>query len=1383
MDLSATLWHQIEDTQIGSLVSLVLCSKDGEWISPITCQKFFPLGDVGTAGSCATFHCWEVQKICENGMVQISPSLGGKIVSHPELSQVDFLKVSELCAGIAGNSYGALRAGLEPVIAMDCSELACQIMQENFYPKVICGDVHALRDVARFHEGQEHVRTGLLVGFPCQPFSKLGSRKAFADSRAETFFRALDAAVLVQCSFLIMECVVGAKDHALVTQSLDRFCEVMGFQWTSTILRLDRALPSFRTRWWVLAIPKGVPLPQLRDLPLHPQRQQLQQIFSGWPKWNFMEELELAITEKEKDLYRGIDESLTIHRLNTCERAPTLLHSAAHLLTSCPCGCRKPFAQATLQTKGVHAILVHSEHPHIGLRHLHPAEAAFLVGMPAGIKHHGPTRELLPMLGQVASPIQAHWMVTLMLTSTQPNGDLIADERHEQEMLHFIQSHMSQWPLPVMSIPRALTLHFENEAPLRLVLKQAITARELSLHTQHLRRECGQLIFYGTAAKYEESSYIPVFEKELTAVRFGAGPSFDLEKQLESLSHIPPGLHELTMQREGQKLCDQAANPDFCFFSPFDLEHLETMRNASALQMIREQTGNCQNIVGIYWDKGHWILIHIIRQHDHLECVIYDGLLRVIPLGVDALVEKFKEAFGSSSHTMECCRHIIQKDGHHCGTVVLLHLGKILRLWSRIDDGTAQLWYQALHPKQFYTGSGGSREEAVLQWLTNFLPSKGVATQDAEARASLALKKIGLAPLERAIQSKDAWKALKQIGNSLGKPFQWITMNELEGHIQARTENKFGASGQVGKKKLRVNHKKEIQINLTPDALEIFPDTFEDENGESLPEVSIDAIRPDVRGVAITTPVHALTLMKDARNISTAAFGVVTVGPIHGVDDERLTAVQWTALYVPTQDPVIIRGHLLCLSDIKIQRTEPDDATEVPKLDTSVLKVQIFVDEYDQSWDALIRGPVKQLVAMIPSLQLCSDEDCSGQCSKFHAAVDESVRSVLCDVWHWRWLSTAGKPTKAPDAHSFSVYLRVPSSGVLAILQHSGVHGVYFEPRPTDPTLPRPTFSVVWLQKGATLQDAVRYRRTIDHIVGLARMGNKYGLRLNRKFESHVLQKVYPNRTMMTAPISSIYDMGPLPHGMGKEEICTMLSNWNWTARPLKPTRSSPTGRFWEIGASDAPPAPVLHSDQGDVAVSLKRDAKPQHVPIKVFQAPHKAVAHLKATKETTSKAIASTDPWQNGGDPWKNYAPMKQKVIPTVHAQPRLDEVENRLMAKIEEQIKTQTASTDVEMPDESTSKLQTQVQELQSQTQRFEGMFVNMGQRMATVEQTMTAQTGQIQELGQAVQACGSQTELIGKELGSLRQSFSVELSAAFENQNARMEALLEKRQRTEG
>ena len=198
---------------------------------------------------------------------------------------------------------------------------------------------------------------------------------------------------------------------------------------------------------------------------------------------------------------------------------------------------------------------------------------------------------------------------------------------------------------------------------------------------------------------------------------------------------------------------------------------------------------------------------------------------------------------------------------------------------------------------------------------------------------------------------------------------------------------------------------------------------------------------------------------------------------------------------------------------------------------------------------------------------------------------------------------------------------------------------------------------------------------------------------------------------------------------------------------------SSQHVRFWEIGASADPPALVFHTDQGDVTVSKKRE---NSVTPKVFHASSRTVAHFKAHHDSAPQPQMPIDPWQNGPDPWRNYAmktkPASSSTAPVPTVKPCLDEVEARILAKVDEQLKISKAGDeDVDMT-AATSKLQTQVQELQSQNQKFEGMFTTVGQRMTQMEQTVTAQNSRIQELGTVIQQQMQQTDTLSHEVGQV-------------------------------
>eukprot|EP00438_Fugacium_kawagutii_P020956 Skav211847 [mRNA] locus=scaffold305:900230:900640:+ [translate_table: standard] len=135
---------------------------------------------------------------------------------------------------------------------MDKSPLACSLLEANLYPVVLRGDVTVALDQARFQQACPDHRAGLLAGFPCQPFSRLGLQLAFQDRRSLVFFAVLDLAFLIQASFVLLECVTGAGSNAVVLSTLDSFCAARGFQRAMIVLHQHHVMPNNRTRWWCL---------------------------------------------------------------------------------------------------------------------------------------------------------------------------------------------------------------------------------------------------------------------------------------------------------------------------------------------------------------------------------------------------------------------------------------------------------------------------------------------------------------------------------------------------------------------------------------------------------------------------------------------------------------------------------------------------------------------------------------------------------------------------------------------------------------------------------------------------------------------------------------------------------------------------------------------------------------------------------------------------------------------------------------------------------------------------------------------------------------------------------------------------------------------------
>ncbi|CAK9103232.1 Retrovirus-related Pol polyprotein from type-1 retrotransposable element R2 [Durusdinium trenchii] len=1170
--------------------------------------------------------------------------------------------------------------GIQPHVALEISPFTCAHLSANHYPKVLQGDLASKADVGRFHQAMGGVRSGLCAGFPCQPFSSMGAQLHFSDPRASVFFRVLDAAYLVQSSYLILECVPGVQGLRPITQALDRFCEVMSFHWAAKVLHLGRALPSRRTRWWLVALPTSLNLPKLSDLPLALHRQTLGQLVRQWPTWPKEEERELKLTQSELDMYQDPAYGVLPRLLDMNGVAPTLLHSAGHHLVDCPCGCRGPISDVTLRARGWQAIVVNSNYSDIALRHVHHNEAAFLVGAPFGLVALGERKALLPLLGQIASPIQAHWILAQVLDANGMLGDRTLFDAHERVMNHHVQEHLRRWPTRANQIPRQISIVFERDPVLHVTVHESVSVRALLEATGH---HIGAVLELrpNDAAWLHPQGYVPPGPLSIAVRMIGQGKRpFSLAMDDPAVIVPRDGLDDYTIHHQAMRLFAKAGRDDFVFFTPRFVAHLLEVWSHFAQQEILRVLNGKTTAIGVLWDCGHWIAFRVEKHGSQLEATSFDGV------------------------TMEA---------------------------------TADM--------------------AIQTWLETFLPTKGVPVEAAKARAQAAIKKLGVEALDAAISSADPWRGLKQAGGALSKPFQWVQYTELQQHIAQRSETRHGASNKpdkLGNRGKRV----ELPLNITPENLELLPNCFFDAMDEPLGMITMQNLRPDQRGLAIATEEQAVTFLKDSRNISTDAFGLLTIGELANSDsDSRVEHLHWTALYRPTQEPVIIRGSLINLGDVSIEKKAPAKAQTMPKIDTEVLRIQVFADMAD-TWPEFLRGPVKQIISQVSALRFCREPSCDGKCGLFHPAVDEKI------------------------------------------LTHSGDFGIFIEPRPDSTSGSHPSFCVVWLNRSATPSDALHYKRTQEFVLGLARLGNKLGLRALCKHESALLKVVYPDRAFTACQVRFIYEMGPVPHGLSRDQLNQILKDWGWVARPLKVFRSTADGKFWDIGTSTAPPAPVLETEHGDLTVAKKRDAEKSAKTAPIVSAPMRTSAHLKANTAGKAKALGSEDIWMTTEDPWASYKAAQASSVPKMRSQ-RLGDLEARLKQEMKQQIqdlaqKGTSASSGLS-PD--TTALRTDVDELKAQQTKMAGMIQDSAAKVQQLHQhaaeqakqiqqlgdsftlQVRAHDGQIRQLGEAIQTQATATDAVTKEVTSLKASLADQLTAAMDSQTNRLEALLEKRSRT--
>ena len=93
------------------------------------------------------------------------------------------MRVLSLFSGIGGLDAGFANAGFEIVWANDFDKYAVETYRSNYDNEIVLGDINEipLESLPDFDV--------LIGGFPCQPFSMMGSELGFEDARGTLFFR------------------------------------------------------------------------------------------------------------------------------------------------------------------------------------------------------------------------------------------------------------------------------------------------------------------------------------------------------------------------------------------------------------------------------------------------------------------------------------------------------------------------------------------------------------------------------------------------------------------------------------------------------------------------------------------------------------------------------------------------------------------------------------------------------------------------------------------------------------------------------------------------------------------------------------------------------------------------------------------------------------------------------------------------------------------------------------------------------------------------------------------------------------------------------------------------------------------------------------------
>ena len=1328
----------------------------------------------------------------------------------PHLPKDDFQTITllDLCSGMGGFSIGSQILGLKTMAFVERNPLACGALRANFTSPVIEGDISDVKVLKQVHRLKGNTFLQITGGFPCQGYSKQGDLMGLEDHRSHSLYYILSFVWFLQADAAFLECVANVLQFPCTQACIDHFAKMANMHCKKLTLDLQHQWPVRRNRFWCHLISKDHPNIELPSWPISQDFACLSSVMPMDAIWDIDEEKILEWDDVENAIYMDVAYGHDQRLLQPNDKAPTFLHSWGHVSRPCPCGCRAAFSDARLRKHGARGFGLRSMRSG-KMRHLHPAEGALLCTVPPTFAFPGDPRAALSLLGQIAAPLQVLWLQAHILAGLQlfhwgwtgidPLQCISALQQH------LVNHPMLSWITPRMFQTRCIKLQIENETfILEVMINQPLTVEQLAAAEKSL---CGW-------GHYAIVKYQGVRLSPTTLLHSDVIYTVELRKSMQVKSHdavtdIYGGGSIGAVQCLGDKLLwtfmqaltryytELYQRPSPFMLYPFRAQHFLDLHAPAGLR----DTWQCQfhrsshSIYVIFEISHHWVLLvgQWASQSNGLSWTLYDGLrdFRLLPV-IYQVAHKLCDLLEVRMAELSACQPLEQRHAFTCGTIALVHLALDLCLTTMPDESEIQLLHAQLlayqHGGSIFAGGPADPQSQ----LAALIADKGVPVELAPERAQQIIKRLGTTLVLSILQSKHPWADLKSAASKPGHLFRIVTTEEQTAYVAKRAQTQHGAQLRNHKaKKSARNQQKPGPVHLDPDQFELDSAHFQDDDDNPVPQISFVEVEADRRGVALCTTSMAMPFLESPHNISVEALALLIVDT---PSPEMLESTSLDKIVIParcrgTNEHTLIFGHILQLGDLTVKRTFTGECSSPDIINTKVIKFQIFRDQLQADWQSFVNAPVRALVAMMEALQLCNGKSCGADCAKFHAGLDEQIDNVIFEIWARSFFDDQGHKVAATSASLFTVFMRIPAEALAKILASTPL-GVYAEPRGQRPREQDEHYSVIWLP-GCNHEEAAHKCRTFSKAICLIRLRNKYGIRVAKEDDQTAWSHLRPGVDYMDITIKYIFELFPLPHGTQRHAVSKLLSDWGWHARPLQPGKGSFHHMAWRVGSDTQPPHPVLKGFDNDIVITAVKEIK-NNLPPTTLIASTRTQKHLRAAPDAASSATSTTDPWlERAKDPWANFKP-KTMAPAAGEGKHRLEELRSQLCKDVQTHVSkgiedqaqaalkaVASSSTGVAQSHEGRLQaLEFGMKELHSHHAQFSTWFQQAGERMQATENAVGAVQNTLNTHQQEIHTLGSTFQSTMK---NIQNDLSHEMSDKFNMQLSRLEALLEKKQRS--
>ena len=1166
--------------------------------------------------------------------------------------------------------------------------------------------------------------------------------------------------------------------------------------------------------------------------------------WQDWPE-DQQEQIQLNLYELDK-FHRYVKGGIERCYVDDAKTLPTCLHSAGNQLYPCKCGCRGPLSMERLKDRGLFGVLVPLKdsvyHEGINMKHaryLHPAEMYLLNGGDPTLNFGSDMRLALAAIGQCVAPIQAIWVLghlkaTFETFMTMPcNNPLETMTRHIHEIL---LARDSMWTIE-KAVPASIPLddtmmkfaipddatntsvRFSaassttvaefcqaqkqlHGSPLDLGLPNAMLLKECTFDNPSTVVHVDIPIDGDTALDADESDQTStaLVGLNMPALLEIVCPSVVEESQCMELRKktISKESRQAILAQQTQVWADDevlwhllqiqtnsALEQRVCVWDPLLVSsaiRFGRMEGLKALASI--VTTDLTIITAMIVDK-HWF--PMVWRRNCGELLTYTcGLPFHYSMAHQAVITCVAEAMNIPAQPLNN-RKVNFLIPNACGALTIAFIRHLI--WAEDLPHTfdeLQVSHQKFRsafetalcdptPRPWTWGAG----DQVTTKLGIMLQEHGVAESDVSDRIKMILGKIGQAQVNEALQKQQPWKELKWLANQQVPVVQLIRPSELQSVITKKAQSGQPIGRKAQKQKTKAN-------NSTPKALD--PAVLRLEAGvfvcgpdqTPLGQLAINQVGPNANGIILCNSDAAVPYLKGGKQISTGGLAMIVLDAGDDPLPTQLIAehVKLPLICTINAEPVLAKGQMYQLGALPVTKSKKADQFDLVTVSTCVAKFAIFRDETKEEWSQVVAHPLRHLFKYVPPLVACIDPECDGSCENWHVNPTFQIAEPILEVWGRQWLSLQFVPIEASKADTYMVHIRYPSCLQHQLQGYSGENGIYLEPKGLDGRTPSDAFTVCWLPR-ACHSDVTLLKQTVQHVVGVARMGLKYGVRCQACHAEQVHMEVKPTSSFLPPGKKQVFLIGPMPYGTVKSSIVAAVEGIGWKARPIQPTATTvgAEGVMWKIQSVQPPPKSIISTSWGDIVVTRLADQQ-------IHTKPPMNVVGATRTVQLCSTGASDkkiADPLQQH-DPWANFRPTQGPSAERGSLPDPVDALEKRIVSRVMAKLPESSMEIDTEAAGASQSKLQElekHIEELRAGHCQLHQIVSEQGQSQGRQIQQLAAQTANIEHA--VTDQAGKLTQFQGQFRAQIEHQ-QTQLDSLFQQQMAKLEELISKKQRTE-